>query len=359
MPLLTLGYGSDVDAWTLSRTAEIIWDTGTYLRSRSAGFPLHELALAPLVTTGGWLAANSFSLAAGIALFALLVGLGRHGALRHPVLTLVTLMFLPAMVKNSTSTMDYVPALAVLTGAYAAWQTRRYPLAAALVGIACGFRPTSALFIIPIAAATYVESRNIRLVATMAAIAGTTGLLVLWPSLRLGAVPMPRDVPFLQGIASGMELLGIAQTPLLVLLMAQARRAAAVSIRSRPFDVFHVTNIGVFVIAFLLHPGGAEYLLPAAWSIVLVLDRYATRRRMIAACAVALSYHVIAIDVTGTRGGLRPAGIVVTPGYTIADIAHRRFTLWFRDAVAAWPGTQPTVILEYTMHPVAADRAWT
>src|SRR3954463_4457952 len=48
LPLVTLGPGSDVDAWTVARTGERIWDSGTYIRSRTSGFPLYELALAPL-----------------------------------------------------------------------------------------------------------------------------------------------------------------------------------------------------------------------------------------------------------------------------------------------------------------------
>lgn len=42
LPLATLGFGSDSDAWLVGRAAEAIWRTGTYTASRSIGFPLYD-----------------------------------------------------------------------------------------------------------------------------------------------------------------------------------------------------------------------------------------------------------------------------------------------------------------------------
>jgi len=358
VPFLRFGYGSDVDAWTVSSAARRIWSTGVYSRSRSFGFPLYELTVTPLIALGGWIASNLLSLAAGLVLFGALVRLGRRGWLAHPWLAIATLMFLPIIFKNATSTMDYVPALALLAWAYVAWLEHRPWLCAVLVGVACGFRPTSGLFIVAPAIATFVESRRLRVPVTMCLAAAMVGVAAFWPSLRLGAFPMVRPVSVWEGIKTTLEVFGIAQTPLLAALAFHAGWRARRAAGPRAIDVFHLTNIAVFGLAYAVHAGGSEYLLPAVFSVVLFVDRHASTRAAAAFFVVAMSYHVVAVDVQGSRGGLRPIRPVITPGLTVQDVQDRRFKLWFRDAMAAWPGTQPTVILERFVHPVIADPAW-
>jgi hypothetical protein len=193
----------------------------------------------------------------------------------------------------------------------------------------------------------------------MIAVAVAVGTIAFWPALQLNPLGTPRHIPLLQGAKVGMELFGIAQTPVLLAFMALARWTAPPGSASPPFDIFHGANVAVFGLAFAAHPGGTEYLMPTTLSVVLFLDRYGSRSIMIAACAVALSYHVVAVDITGSRGGQRPVRASVVAGYTVRDIADRRFKLWLREAVASWPGREPTVLLELQVQPFAADRHWT
>ena len=60
-------------------------------------------------------------------------------------------------------------------------------------------------------------------------------------------------------------------------------------------------------LAFILSEigSGLRRHLSMVISVILVLDRYATRRSMLAALATLLSYHVATIEVLGSRGGLR------------------------------------------------------
>jgi len=174
-PLLTLGYGSDVDSWLVGERALQMWATGTYARSRSTGFPLYEITVTPLVAAGGWVASNALSLAAGLAVLLLIYRLADDRTLQRPATTILTLVALPVFVKNATSTMDYVPALALLLAGYVALNRRRPLWAAALVGVACGVRPTSGLFIIPMTGAVLVESGNLRTAFRMGAIAVVVG----------------------------------------------------------------------------------------------------------------------------------------------------------------------------------------
>ena len=84
LPLVNLGYGSDVDAWIVANNGEQIWESHTYTKSRSMGFPLFELAITPLVHLGGWAASNLASVVAGLTFVGAVWALVRLQHLRHP-----------------------------------------------------------------------------------------------------------------------------------------------------------------------------------------------------------------------------------------------------------------------------------
>ena len=356
LPLVTLGPGSDVDAWTVARTAERIWESATYIRSRTSGFPLYEIAIAPAMHLGGTVATNVFSLVCGLVCIGLWLRLVRGGVIRWPLPTLLSFAFLPPLIKNAASTMDYVPALALLLGAYVAWETRHWFWCAVLIGIACGVRPTSALFIVPAALGALVARTRVTTALMMVAVAAVVGTVAFWPSLRLGGFGPVRSVNALQGARTALALFGILQTPLLV---ATAWFFAERPGRWSAFDVFHLTNIAIFGIAFAIHPGGMEYLLPIAPSVLLLIDRHVSMAGVVTSAVILLSHHFVALDVQGSRGGLRPVTVTWTSGFTVRDIEDRRFKLWLKDAVRNWPGTVPTILLELQMQPFAADPEWT
>jgi hypothetical protein len=361
IPMLDLGYGSDVDAWLVADRAGDIWSSGTYLRSRSTGFPMYELAATPLVHFGGWRASNSLALIGGLAILILLVRLARRGVFRHPSIAIIAFMFLPVMIKNSTSTMDYVPALALLIASLVALVEERPYVCAVLIGIACGFRPTSGLFIVPSAVFEWWRSGQKRRPVAMIAFATCTGLAAFSPSLRLGGFGIARTTPFFKGVYSATKLFGLAQTIALCFVFAamfwQPRREL-LRRPMNPFLIFHVVNLLVWSAVFIALPDEPEYLLPAALSVVLLIDMYASRRLFAATAAILLSYHVVALKVAGTRGGTRHASIHVAAGYTIDDVNDRRFKMWLREAAANWRSRAPTLFMEQLLPPVVGRPGW-
>jgi hypothetical protein len=360
-PFLNLGYGSDVDAWLVGQRAFQIWSTGVYARSRSTGFPLYELAVTPLIIVGGWLASNAFALAAGLVIFLLLFRLASLGVLRQPALAVAAFMFLPVVLKNATSTMDYMAGLALLVGSYVAWQTDRPFWCAILIGIAVGVRPSNILFVLPASAGALVKSSRVRTPVLMIALSILVGAIAFSPSLVLGSFGIARMTPALMAAKHAFQLFGFVQTPLLVALMVSvlwtARRAVA-HYDDRPFVTFHAVNVAVWIGAFLLLPDEPEYLLPIVISVIMVLDRYASQRSMVAAVAIMLSYHLVTVEIAGTRGGLRRAAITIRPGLTIRDTNDRRFKVWLREAANNWHGSEPTLFMEQIMPPIVGSREW-
>jgi hypothetical protein len=149
-PGIFLGYGGDDDAWRNARTAEQIWETGEYVRTRTTGFPVYEIAITPLVVLGGWTLSNLFSLSSGVLLLAAIFRLWSLKHLKHPLLYVLATAFIPIVVKSSSSTMDFIPALSVLMWAYVKTVQRRWFAASVLIGLAAGIRPSSILMLGPV-----------------------------------------------------------------------------------------------------------------------------------------------------------------------------------------------------------------
>jgi hypothetical protein len=342
--LIPLGYGSDVDAWLVGDRAMQIWASGTYQRSRSTGFPLYELSVTPFVHFGGWSAANAYTAAWGLLLLYLIFRLARRGGVRHPALSSVTFLFLPIVLKSATSTMDYVPALTLLLAAYVALTDRRQLWSAVLIGVACGFRPSSGLYIVPAIVWVLGDGPDVRqalrTAALMFATALTAGAIAFSPSLGLGTDFGIAPVTTLaNGVLNGLRMFGIAQSLLLVPVMAFVlwrSRRELLSRAERAFVAFHTVNIVLWIAFFMLLPGEPEYLMPAIPSVILVLDRYASPRAMFTAAAVLLSFHLVSLEVNGSRGGLRPRSLALVEGFTVRDVNDRRFKLWLREATSEY-----------------------
>jgi hypothetical protein len=99
----SLGWGTDRDSLRVIASAQSIL-AGTYLRSRSFGFPLHEAACAVLFRLGGLPACNAGSLvvtACGIVLAARLVPPARAW------LAIASFSLCPLLLANASSAIDF------------------------------------------------------------------------------------------------------------------------------------------------------------------------------------------------------------------------------------------------------------
>ena len=360
-PLTLLGFGSDTDAWLVADVTDYIVAQGRYLRSRSTGFPLFELAVTPLVQAGNWYLSNQLAFAGGLALFWVLGTLARRGHYRHPWLVLIAIMFLPVVVKNASVTMDYLPALALLAGAYLLLVDGRVTAAALCIGVATGFRPSSLALAGP--AALYVWRRTGRLTPAvqLAVVAAVAGLAAFSPSLLRGEFGLARTIPALKGAYNALRLVGVLQAAVLLALFALWRPRILDLVRAwraEPLVLFHAAVIATWVVIFAPMPDEPEYLLPAIPSAIWLLDRALTRRQLATVTAVLLSYHAIGLDVGGTRGGTRAPVASLGAGFTVADVQDRLFKLSLREHATNWRGTTPTLLMEQALAITTRNPAW-
>jgi hypothetical protein len=366
IPLLFLGYGSDYDAWRVAQTGETLWRTGIYSPSRSLGFPLYELTIAPLVAMGGWIATNALSLIAGIAIFFSLCRLAGRGHFRHPLLVMLSILFLPIFCKNATVTMDYLPALALLLWAYVFLQETRWDLAALLIGLSVGFRPTGILFIIPAALLIVQTCHSKAILFRALAISGLTAAIAYSPLLFahnfLAPVPAPRSsaIQHLAFVAfHSLRFLGLAQTLLLAALVGSSWRKRERKRVAAPTADFHLLNMAVWIGLFFLLPDEPEYLLPALPSLIFMMDRILKKPAFIAAVFILLSYHFVQLEVrTDTPDSLRLYPHLAA-GYTIEDIQDRIFKLSLREAASGFKPERPTLLMYGLPWITAVNERWT
>ncbi|MCC7130573.1 MAG: hypothetical protein IT297_09275 [Anaerolineae bacterium] len=366
MPLTWLGYGSDGDAWSVAKAAKTIYLTRQYVRSRSTGFPLFEVTVTPLVNIGQWYLSNLLPLLFGIMIFMALIRLSEKGVFRHPKITLFSFMFLPVMVKNATSTMDYLPALALLIWAYVCLIEHRWVVAGLLIGIACGFRPTSALFVIPATIYTYIETKKSFQVFQILLISFISGVIAYSPalfkygiSIPYGSIKLDQQTMILITGYNFLRLFGIVQSLVLMVCFAVIIQQIIINKNFTSFFLFHITNILVWAVLFLFLPDEPEYLLPMIPSVIFILDRYLSRKIFLYVSLILLSYHIIQVDALGGRSGDRYIKVAFKNGFTVRDIQDRVLKLSIREAANKYVTSTKTVLM-YGKHEIsAANDLWT
>lgn len=369
VPLTLLGYGSDGDSWLVARTAEEMWSQREYIASRTTGFPLFEIGVTPAVHFGGWYLSNLLAMLAGIAFMLATFRLARGGHLRRPLLVVLGLAFLPIIVKNSSVTMDYMMALAAMLWAYVALVERRMTLCGLLIGLACGFRPSSGLFVLPCALYVLLDRRGLKAAVQLGVTAFVAGVVAYSPALLkyglrspMSAIKLDVRTLVLIGGYNITQLFGIVATVALLAALGSSllrlRHVRPTGIRT-PEVVLHVANILVWLLFFTLLPEETEYLLPLVPSVVLLLDAIVPERMAVGVTALLLLQHVVAFDVLGGTSGDRYFEPGIRAGSTIADMQDRRFKLSTREAATKYRADRPTVLMfGYAWIPARND-AWT
>jgi hypothetical protein len=371
IPLLFNGYGSDNDSWRNVVAVLRMQAAGHYAPSRVPGFPLFEGIMALLVPLGP-LATN------GVAIAASLLAVYFFHRICTKVLPRsagwLTLGFAfggPIWVQVAQS-MDYAYGILFFLIAYDAALSRRYTLAALMLGLATGTRATYVLMALPFLLLLRLRREPVRLLIEAIGTFALTVLLLFLP-VMLTRDPETTNLPgrfeahFLISHAAGMLLpaaragtvflfgkFGTAAVVLAVLLalgarlMGMGKPAAAGEVAGEEARIAVAFDIGVVVVVtgfYLAIPYEGAYLLPMLPSVMLLLARLLSRPLLIAVVLVLLLECFVSLE---PREGRQR----VVPGRLLSELSTRRADLDSTAALAALEPAGPTVYVvgQFAMH---------
>lgn len=338
IPWLIAGYGTDPDAWRVAEAATRLWHTGVYEPSRLPGSPLHEIVTAPLTAMGSPWLSNTATLI--VALLALIVW--NRIALREarsPALLVVIVAFTPLFWKNSAVTMDYVWSLLFVVSAFGASLQRRALMTGVFLGLATGFRPANAIAGAALLIPFFAGPRSVRSIIVMATTAGVVAAAAFTPffasmgvsgwlsatSAQLAGVRATQNTGISAAVYRGTYAFGPLATAFLAVMSLRALPTIR-TIAFRPDAAFRtaVVMVLLYTATFAWLPMEREYLLPVLPFLLLTIDRICTRREILIAGALLVSFAFVNPDIVaheGVTGRIQPA---VRPGMITEDLDRAR-----------------------------------
>ncbi len=158
-PFLSIGYGTDPDAWRVALSGLWLWDHHEFYPSRLPGYPIPELASAAVIK-GGPLATNSLTMLVSLVGVWLFARIATKLDLPNRGLIVAAFAFMPLLWINSMTTMDYMWALTFILASYDFLLRRSHGMAGLMLGLAVASRSTSAVMLVPLLAYMWRDHRR-------------------------------------------------------------------------------------------------------------------------------------------------------------------------------------------------------
>jgi hypothetical protein len=310
LPILWLGYGTDIDVTDVLASGESI-RRGDYYPSRPPGVPVFEAITAALDPVGGHLLLNLATAAAGAAT---VIGIARLVRVwGHANGDLIALAFLasPMTLIAATSTGDFIWAVGFFVWA-ATWHLRDRPVTAGvLFALAIGTRLSSVFLVLAFLVADgWDRNRRPRCLRTLAVTLPLGALLYVPPWLAYGRSAQLLDTA--EGWRSFGNNLGrfvyknyVSAGALFVVVVVVATPALVAALRRWGQDPMLRVGVLGFAVSqglFFVMPWKYNHLLPALLMLLLWLGASTRNRRPFLWLAIA----AIAINGVVTFRPLAP-----------------------------------------------------
>ena len=316
LPFIFDGYGLDGDAWSVAITANHWHTTGEYSASRLPGYPVHEFLCSLFVNfgAGGLNFISAIFSAIAVLFFALSLKLLRF---RHVFLAAVTLSMVPVFFIHSTTTIDYVVALAfIMMGLYFLLKDKLI-LAGIFLGFAIGSRITSGAMLVPFSILISENDglkNNLKRISRLSITTILTGSLLFIPVivtygpgfLTYYNVPYP-SIPkvlykFSIEVWGVIGFLGLIIATGLFFLPDRITAKKFLFPRSvnEKFVIAWLVAIDLYIIAFLKLPMESGYLIPVIPFVLMLFGKYLYRRAFVFLCVMLiLSSFICTISPQG------------------------------------------------------------
>jgi len=304
LPFLFDGYGLDGDSWSVAIASKHWQETGDYEASRLPGFPVHEYLCSKLIGFGA-VGLNSLSAifsAMAVLFFAMTL---RTLRFKYSFLASITFSMVPVFFIHSTTTIDYVVAIAFILGGMYFLLKNKILLAGVFIGVAIGTRITSGAMIVSLSILLIENDglkNNLRRIFRFILPALLTGAILFLPVfLKYGTdfftyynVPYPSISKVLYKFT--FEVWGvIGFTGLLIstgLLFLPNRITAKKFLFPRSvnekFVVSWLVAIDLYIIAFLKLPMESGYLIPIIPFVILIFGKYLFNKAFVFLCSMLI-----------------------------------------------------------------------
>ncbi len=356
VPFLSLGYGSDGDAWRSAWSARTLWSEGNYHPSRFPGFPLFEILNTPLVGSGGAFLSNSFTLLLfllGLVVFARLLALLEVRSARS---ALWTFAFLPLLWKNSAVTHDYIWGLLFILTSLFFLLKNKVIISGIFFGLAVGVRLTHFIILIPIVYYLFSIGDRKGLLPFVLSLCGVSFLCYLPVFLRPEFAHEANNYAFTVQRFSPTEiitffgyrsvysigLLGVLS--ILVALLFNRKRVCKI-FRSEIKVRFVLMGIMSMLLLFLFSPDEREYLIPLIPFLLIYLSLVFPVRYSMLIYICLVSYSFINIDIIEHDFRNQRIAPRITNGFVIDDYLKRIKVLKMREEIARYPFPDSSIVL--------------
>lgn len=334
LPLVFSGFGSDYDSYLYGQSGKHILERGVYEVSRFPGFPLYEQLCALFLRFGDWPLINALTV--GVSVVTLLLFyyiMQRLGYKKNTrVLLCASLAFFPDYWINSASVMDYIWALSLLLGCYLALLHRRWELSAMCLALACGFRLTSGLFLVPYVFYMLNTPEMRRYVIPYSLITFTLlficyaplfvayGLHFLRPSGFFELRPFLVLLYFCHRV---YEFLGLVPGAFLLLgLILYRRRLRGYFSSTQNEKRMNVLIVALQLGLFFIFPGQTAYLLPLLPFLLLILGEALPFRYLVFLFCLFLGGNFVEVSIYNSEQ--RAAEVAVRQGALLSEIQERK-----------------------------------
>ena len=309
LPFIGDGYGIDGDSWSLAINAKQIHDTGTYSPSRLPGFPVHEF-LCSLFAYTGYQGLNLISVIFSVVAVIFFAKILKVLRFRMVLLASIAFAAVPVFYIHSTTTIDYVPALAFILGATYFLLRDKLILAGIFIGLAVGTRITSGAMLVPLSiliANNDGIKNNIQRILRFVIPSLFVSTIFYVPLLKEYGldfftyynVPYPSIPKVLYKFS--IEVWGIVGISGIIistaLLFFSARNSSRRFLFPRAvnekFVISWLVAIDLYIIAFLKLPMESGYLIPIIPFVIFLFGKYLHSRAFVFFCMMLIASSLI------------------------------------------------------------------
>jgi hypothetical protein len=339
IPFVFTGAGTDSDAWRVIAVAQN-WSLLNYQSSRNPGTPILETltALAWQLPIPIHITTNLFSVIASAFAATALWWLLRnvtHTSRSTSLWIVAAFVLSPAVFIASTSTADYIIALAFALGSVVAIYHKKPIIAALLLSLAIGTRLTYGVMVLPFAYLLWhqIDAYRVQRTITFMGIAVVVGLaFYIPPFMTTGGqlFEVSTLVSWVQSIFA-IQLFGWVGTAAIlsaILAASMARKPIRVSRQIKYVTLFVVV---IYTIVFLRLPHEAAYLLPIVPWVFLILANWLDRAIVPIIC--------ILIIVSGIR-------------MQYQNVQIRQYQMGISNQVATTEFEEPYILVAYELAPM-------